>query len=54
MKDTRINKYIKSLIRNHKYMTTEDIMLLLQYYYKLPVKILSVYYNYKTVIKECR
>ncbi len=54
MKDTRINKYIKSLIRNHKYMTTEDIMLLLQYYYKLPVNIPSVYYKYKTVIKECR
>ncbi|MFN3813766.1 MAG: hypothetical protein ACK4SM_03995 [Aquificaceae bacterium] len=54
MKETRINKYIMSLIRNHKYMTTEDIMLFLQRYYKLPVNIPSVYYKYKIVIKECR
>jgi len=54
MKDSRIIKYIKSLIRNHKYMTTEDIMLLLERYYKLPIKIPSVYYKYRKVIKECR
>ncbi|SNZ16333.1 hypothetical protein [Hydrogenobacter hydrogenophilus] len=54
MKDSRIIKYIKSLIRNHKYMTTEDIMLLLERYYGLPIKIPSVYYKYRKVIKECR
>jgi hypothetical protein len=35
-------------------MTTEDIMLLLERYYKLPIKIPSVYYKYRKVIKECR
>ncbi|HIP42980.1 MAG TPA: hypothetical protein EYG91_03580 [Aquifex aeolicus] len=54
MKETRIIKYIKSLIRNHKYMTTEDIMLLLEKYYNLPIQIPSVYYKYKKVIRECR
>ncbi len=54
MKDSRIVKYIKSLIRNHKYMTTEDIMLFLEKYYGLPIKIPSVYYKYRKIIKECR
>ncbi|HID65455.1 MAG TPA: hypothetical protein EYP32_00570 [Aquificaceae bacterium] len=54
MKETRIIKYIKSLIRNHKYMTTEDIMLLLEKYYNLPIQIPSVYYKYKKIIRECR
>ncbi len=54
MKETRIIKYIKSLIRNHKYMTTEDIMLFLEKYYKLPISTPSVYYKYKKIIKECR
>ncbi|WP_448583670.1 hypothetical protein [Thermocrinis sp.] len=54
MKETRIVKYIKSLIRNHRYLTSEDIMLLLERYYKLPVKVPSVYYKYKTIIKRCR
>ncbi|RUM30400.1 MAG: hypothetical protein DSY32_02300 [Aquifex sp.] len=54
MKETRITKYIKSLIRNHKYLTTEDIMLLLEKYYKLPINVPSVYYKYKKIIKECR
>ncbi|ADO45590.1 conserved hypothetical protein [Hydrogenobacter thermophilus TK-6] len=54
MKETRIVKYIKSLIRNHKYLTVEDIMLLLERYYGLPVRVPSVYYKYKGIIKECR
>ncbi len=54
MKETRITKYIKSLVRNHKYLTTEDIMLMLEKYYKLPVNVPSVYYKYKKIIKECR
>jgi len=54
MKDTRITRYIKGLIRNHKYMTTEDIMLLLERYYRLPISVPSVYYKYKKIIKECR
>ncbi len=54
MKETRIVKYIKSLIRNHKYMTTEDIMLVLERYYKLPINVPSVYYKYKRIIRECR
>ncbi len=54
MKETRIIKYIKSLIRNHKYMTTEDIMLVLERYYKLPINAPSVYYKYKKIIRECR
>ncbi len=54
MKETRIVKYIKSLIRNHKYMTTEDIMLVLERYYKLPINVPSVYYKYKKIIRECR
>ncbi|WP_164930601.1 hypothetical protein [Aquifex aeolicus] len=54
MKETRIIKYIKSLIRNHKYLTTEDIMLLLEKYYKLPINVPSVYYKYKKIIRECR
>ncbi|WP_457600193.1 hypothetical protein [Hydrogenivirga sp.] len=54
MKETRITKYIKSLIRNHKYMTTEDIMLVLERYYKLPIHVPGVYYKYKKVIRECR
>jgi hypothetical protein len=54
MKETRIVKYIKSLIRNRRYMTTEDIMLLLERYYGLPIKVPSVYYKYRKIIKECR
>ena len=54
MKETRIIKYIKSLIRNHKYLTTEDIMLLLEKYYNLPISVPSVYYKYKKIIKICR
>lgn len=54
MKETRIIKYIKSLIRNRKYMTTEDIMLYLEKYYGLPINIPSVYYKYRTIIRECR
>jgi Cdc6-like AAA superfamily ATPase len=54
MKETRITKYIKSLIRNHKYLTTEDIMLTLQKYYNLPINVPSVYYKYKKIIRECR
>ena len=54
MKETRIIKYIKSLIRNHRYMTTEDIMLVLERYYKLPINVPSVYYKYKKIIRECR
>ncbi len=54
MKETRITKYIKSLIRGRKYLTTEDIMLILEKYYKLPIKTPSVYYKYKLIIKQCR
>jgi len=54
MKETRIVKYIKSLIRNHRYMTTEEIMLLLEKYYGLPIKVPGVYYKYVKVIRECR
>ncbi len=54
MRETRIVKYIKSLIRNHKYMTTEEIMIMLERYYKLPINIPSVYYKYKKIIKSCR
>ncbi|GAB6065325.1 hypothetical protein JCM9492_04170 [Aquifex pyrophilus] len=54
MKETRIIKYIKSLIRNHKYLTTEDIMLLLEKYYNLPINVPSVYYKYKKIIRQCR
>ncbi len=54
MKETRIVKYIKGLIRNHRYMTTEDIMLLLERYYRLPISTPSVYYKYRKIIKECR
>ncbi|MFN3472122.1 MAG: hypothetical protein ACK4LT_06120 [Aquificaceae bacterium] len=54
MKESRIIKYIKGIIRNHKYTTTEDIMLMLEKYYKLPIKIPSVYYKYRTIIKRCR
>lgn len=54
MKETRIIKYIKSLIRNHRYLTTEDIMLMLERYYNLPIKVPSVYYKYKKIIRVCR
>ncbi len=54
MKESRIIKYIKSIIRNRKYTTTEEIMLMLEKYYKLPIKIPSVYYKYRTIIRECR
>ncbi len=53
-KESRIFKYIKSLIRNHKYLTTEEIMLLLERYYKLPIKVPSVYYKYRKIIREAR
>ncbi|EDP76542.1 hypothetical protein HG1285_03008 [Hydrogenivirga sp. 128-5-R1-1] len=35
-------------------MTTEDIMLVLERYYKLPINVPSVYYKYKKIIRECR
>ncbi|MFN3871061.1 MAG: hypothetical protein ACK4MW_06225 [Aquificaceae bacterium] len=54
MKETRIVKYIKGLIRNHRYLTTEEIMLMLREYYKLPIHVPSVYYKYKTIIRQCR
>ncbi|RMH05631.1 MAG: hypothetical protein D6699_03225 [Aquificota bacterium] len=54
MKDTRITRYIKSLIRNHRYLSTEDIMLMLERYYNLPIKVPSVYYKYKAIIRSCR
>lgn len=54
MNETRIVKYIKGLIRNHRYVTTEEIMLLLERYYGLPIKVPSVYYKYRTIIKQCR
>lgn len=53
-KDSRIYKYIKSVITNKKYLTTEDIMLMLEKYYKLPIKIPSVFYKYKRLIKDIR
>ena len=54
MKETRITRYIKGLIRNHRYLTTEDIMLFLEKYYKLPISTPSVYYKYKKIIRLCR
>lgn len=54
MKETRIVKYIKGIIRNHKYLSTEDIMLMLEKYYGLPIKVPSVYYKYRTIIRQCR
>ncbi len=54
MKETRIVKYIKSLIRNKRYLTTEDIMLMLEKYYSLPIKVPSVYYKYRSIVKQCR
>ncbi len=54
MKDTRIFKYIKGIVRNRKYMTTEEIMLLLERYYNLPINVPSVYYKYKKIIKMAR
>ncbi|MCX8059807.1 MAG: hypothetical protein N3C13_01240 [Aquificaceae bacterium] len=54
MKETRITKYIKSIVRNYPYTTTEDILLLLEKYYKLPIKVPSVYYKYRTIIRRCR
>jgi hypothetical protein len=53
-KETRIRKYIKSLIRNKKYLTTEDICLYLERYYGVPIHIPSVFYRYKKIIRECR
>ncbi len=53
-KDSRIYKYIKSLITNKKYLTTEDIMLMLEKYYKLPIKTPGVFYRYKKLIKDIR
>ena len=54
MKETRITRYIKGLIRNHRYLTTEDIMLFLEKYYNLPISTPSVYYKYKKIIRLCR
>ncbi len=54
MKETRIVKYIKGLIRGRKYMSMEDIMLLLEKYYYLPIKVPSVYYKYRAIIRQCR
>lgn len=54
MKETRIVKYIKGIIKNRKYTTTEDIMLMLERYYKLPINIPSVYYKYRAIIRKCR
>ncbi len=54
MKETRIFKYIKGVIRNKKYLTTEDIMLMLERYYNLPIHIPSVYYKYKKIIRLAR
>ncbi len=53
-KDSRIYKYIKSLITNKKYLTTEDIMLMLEKYYNLPIKTPGVFYRYKKLIKDIR
>lgn len=52
--ETRIRKYIKALIRNRKYLTTEDICLYLERYYGVPIHIPSVFYRYKKIIRECR
>ena len=52
--DSRIYKYIKTLITNKKYLTTEDIMLMLEKYYHLPIKVPSVFYKYKKLIKDIR
>ncbi|MCS6958029.1 MAG: hypothetical protein RMK75_06200 [Aquificaceae bacterium] len=54
MRETRIIRYIKSIIRNHRYITTEEIMLMLEKYYGLPIKVPSVYYKYRTIISQCR
>ncbi len=54
MKETKIFKYIKGIIRNRKYLTTEDIMLMLEKYYSLPIHIPSVYYKYKKIIRIAR
>lgn len=54
LKETRIFKYIKGIIRNRKYMTTEEILLMLERYYNLPIKIPSVYYKYRRIIKTAR
>ncbi len=54
MKETRIFKYIKGIVRNRKYMTTEEIMLMLERYYNLPINIPSVYYKYRKIIKMAR
>ncbi|MCS6998254.1 MAG: hypothetical protein RMH93_02425 [Aquificaceae bacterium] len=54
MKETRIVKYIKSVIRNHPYTTTEDILLMLERYYQLPIKVPSLYYKYRAIIRQCR
>jgi len=53
-KDSRIYKYIKTLITNKKYLTTEDIMLMLEKYYHLPIKVPGVFYKYKKLIKNIR
>ncbi len=53
-KDSRIYKYIKTVITNKKYLTTEDIMLMLEKYYKLPIKVPGVFYKYKKLIKDIR
>ncbi|MEN3034069.1 MAG: hypothetical protein ABDH18_03680 [Aquificaceae bacterium] len=52
--NTKIALYIKSLIRKHKYLTVEDIMLLLEKYYSLPISVPGVYYRYKKLIRLCR
>jgi hypothetical protein len=52
--DSRIYKYIKTLITDKKYLTTEDIMLMLEKYYHLPIKVPSVFYKYKKLIKDIR
>ncbi len=54
LKETRIFKYIKGIVRNRKYMTTEEIMLMLERYYNLPINIPSVYYKYRKIIKMAR
>ncbi len=54
MKETRIFKYIKGIVRNRKYMTTEEIMLMLERYYNLPINVPSVYYKYRKIIKMAR
>ncbi|MCS7083746.1 MAG: hypothetical protein NZL90_02025 [Aquificaceae bacterium] len=52
--NTPIANYIKGLIRNHRYLTVEDIMLYLERYYSLPIKVPGVYYRYKRLIRACR